>query len=152
MAVPDFQSWFMPLLKRLADGKDHGMSELYQVLADDMELSEGDRGQLLTSGKQLVYENRIGWARTYMKKAGLIDSPSRGVIRITDRGHSVLAKPPDKLNVKFLRQFPEFVEFHTYKQPESATANPPLVEVAQESPQDTLERVHGELEQQLAQE
>lgn len=149
MAVPDFQSWFLPLLKRLADGEDHGMSELYQVLADDMRLSSDDRAQLLKSGAQLVFENRIGWARTYLKKAGLIEAPSRGVVRITERGKSVLAKLPEKLNVKFLRQFPEFVEFHTYK-PDAASPNTPPVEVAQESPLDTLERVHGELEQQLA--
>jgi restriction system protein len=149
MAVPDFQSWFLPLLKRLADGKDHGMSELYQVLADDMGLSGDDRAQLLKSGAQLVFENRIGWARTYLKKAGLIEAPSRGVVRITERGKSILAKPPEKLNVKFLRQFPEFVEFHTYK-PDASSPNTLPVEVAQESPLDTLERVHGELEQQLA--
>lgn len=149
MAVPDFQSWFLPLLKRLADGKDHGMSELYQVLADDMGLSGDDRAQLLKSGAQLVFENRIGWARTYLKKAGLIEAPSRGVVRITERGKTILAKPPEKLNVKFLRQFPEFVEFHTYK-PDASSPNTPPVEVAQESPLDTLERVHGELEQQLA--
>ena len=79
MAVPDYQSWFLPLLKRLADGKDHGMSELYQMLADDMRLSGDDRAQLLKSGAQLVFENRIGWARTYLKKAGLIEAPSRGL-------------------------------------------------------------------------
>ena len=103
MAVPDFQSWFLPLLRRLSDGKDHGMSELYQALADDTALSAEDRAQLLKSGAQLVFENRIGWARTYLKKAGLIEAPSRGVVRITERGKSILVKPPEKLNVKFLR-------------------------------------------------
>lgn len=151
MAVPDFQSWLLPLLKRLSDGNDHGMSQLYQELADDMLLSAEDRAQLLKSGAQPVFENRIGWARTYLKKAGLIDAPSRGVVRITERGKSILAKPPEKLNVKFLRQFPEFVEFHTYK-PDATSVSTPAVEVAQESPLDTLERVHGELEQQLADE
>lgn len=149
MAVPDFQSWFLPLLKRLADGKDHGMSELYQVLAEDMALSAEDRAQLLKSGAQLVYENRIAWARTYLKKAGLVEAPSRGIVRITERGKSMLAKPPEKLNVKFLRQFPEFVEFHTYK-PDTTSPSTPAVEASQESPLDALERVHSELEQQLA--
>ena len=109
MAVPDFQSWFLPLLKRIGDGKEHGMAELYEALADDMKLSAEDRAQLLKSGKQLVFENRIGWGRTYLKKAGLVESPSRGVVRITDRGKGVLSNPPEKLNVKFLRRFPEFV-------------------------------------------
>jgi Restriction endonuclease len=149
MAVPDFQSWFIPLLRRIGDGGEHVMSELYQSLADDLNLSGDDRAQLLKSGTQLVFENRIGWARTYLKKAGLIEAPSRGVVRITERGKSVLAKPPERLDVKFLRQFPEFVEFHTFK-PANTAPDTPVVEVNQESPLDTLERVHGELEQQLA--
>jgi len=151
MAVPDFQTWFMPLLKSLSDGKDHKMSDLYQSLADDMGLTSDDRAQLLKSGAQPVFENRIGWARTYLKKASLIEAPSRGVVRITERGRSVLGKPPEKLNVKFLRQFPEFVEFHTFRPEQTGPIATP-VEVAQESPLDTLERVHGELEQQLADE
>ena len=78
MAVPDFQSWFMPLLKRLGDGREHTMSDLYEQLADDKGLSAADRAELLKSGTQFVYQNRIGWARTYLKKAGLVDSPGRG--------------------------------------------------------------------------
>ncbi len=127
------------------------MTDIYQVLADDMRLSVEDRAQLLKSGTQRVYENRIGWARTYLKKAGLIEAPSRGFVRITERGKDILAKPPEKLNVKFLRQFPEFVEFHTYK-PEASTPNSSVIEATEteESPLDTLERVHSELEKQLA--
>lgn len=152
MAVPDFQTWFMPLLKRISDGKEHVMSTLYEELANDMNLTEDDRGQLLKSGAQTVYENRIGWARTYLKKAGLLEAPSRGVIRITDRGLSVVKKPPAKLNIPYLRQFPEFLAFHTYKT-EVSTPSTNVAEVTNdsiESPQDTLERVYGALEQQLA--
>ena len=151
MAVPDYQSWFLPLLKRLGDGSDHSMSELYQALADDMGLSAEDRAQLLKSGSQLIYVNRIGWARTFLKKAGLIEAPSRGFVRITERGIAVLAKPPTRLDVRFLRQFPEFVEFQTNK----SNASPPngaVIEAAEETPFDTLDRVHSELERQLADE
>ena len=152
MAVPDFQTWFMPLLKRISDGQEHIMSAVYEELANDLKLTEEDRSQLLKSGSQTVYENRIGWARTYLKKAGFLEAPSRGVIRITDRGLSVLKSPPEKLNVSYLRQFPEFLAFHTYK-PEAVEPNANVAQVArepEESPQDTLERVYGELEQQLA--
>lgn len=64
MSVPGFQSWFLPLLKRLANGQPQDIAELYRVLADDLGLSADDRMELLKSGKQFVYENRIGWART----------------------------------------------------------------------------------------
>jgi restriction system protein len=138
----------MPLLKRLADGDEHEISVLYGELADDMRLSDADREVLLQSGKQEVYVNRIGWSRTYLKKAGLVESPSRGVLKITDRGRKVLASPPQTLNVKFLRQFPEFVEFHTYK----GTGQVDEQETAdtEETPVETLERVQRELDSSLS--
>lgn len=149
MAVPDFQSWFLPLLQRIADGQDHAMSDLYEQLADDKGLSPEDRAELLKSGGQFVYYNRIGWARTYLKKAGLVESPGRGLVRITDRGRQVLAEKPAKLNVKYLRKYPEFVEFHTYK-PELAGPSSENSSESEETPQDALERAHDELRRQLA--
>jgi restriction system protein len=92
--VPDFQTWFLPLLKRVSDDQAHKMADLYEQLADDLGLTAEDRGQMLESGKQAVYENRIGWARTYLKKAGLLDAPARGTIVITERGREVAAAPP----------------------------------------------------------
>lgn len=147
MAVPGFQTWFLPLLASVRDGQVHKISELYVRLADEMRLSDEDRGELLASGGQAIYVNRIGWARTYLKKAGLLESPSKGLLKITDRGLSVLSKKPPALTIKFLKQFPEFVEFHTYKgdgRPVGA------IEPIEETPRDTLERVHRGLNEQLA--
>jgi restriction system protein len=153
MAVPDFQSWFLPLLQRLADGNDHAMNDLYEQLADDKGLSPEDRAELLKSGGQFVYQNRIGWARTYLKKAGLVESPGRGLVRITPRGREVLAERLPKLSVSYLRRYPEFVEFHTYR-PEPSTENAVggdgAAPAAEETPQDALERAHDELRRQLA--
>jgi restriction system protein len=149
MAVPGFQTWFLPLLSSVRDGKVHKISELYVRLADEMSLSDEDRGQLLASGGQAVYVNRIGWARTYLKKAGLLDSPGKGLITITERGLSVLSKKPTLLTVRFLKQFPEFVEFHTYRG-DGGDQGGADVPVAEETPRDTLERVHRELNEQLA--
>ena len=149
MAVPGFQTWFLPLLERLGDGNEHSISDLYEQLANDLGLSVEDRSELLRSGKQLVFENRIGWARTYLKNAGLLDSPRRGIVKISQRGRDVLASKPAALNIKFLSQYPEFVEFHTYKGPqEQRTVRE--VEEAEETPLDTLERVHKDLQSQLA--
>jgi len=140
----------MPLLKRLGDRNEHAISEMYGQLADDMGLSADDRATLLASGRQYVFMNRIGWARTYLKKAGLVVSPSRGVLRITPRGLEVLAHPPEKLNVRFLKQYPEFVEFHTYKGPERAAEPGGAADPAEETPLETLERVQRELEASVA--
>lgn len=147
MSIPGFQVCFLPLLRRLADGAEHKISDLYGLLADDLSLPAPDREVLLPSGKQFIYVNRIGWARTYLKKAGLIGSPTRGVLTITERGRQVLASPPVVLNVKYLRQFPEFMEFHVNKDPE-----PPGTQggESEETPTETPERVQGELERALS--
>lgn len=111
MTVPDFQSFFLPFLKLLSDGKEHSIRDMYDILADQLELSESDRQQVLPSGQMKTYVNRIGWTRTHLKKAGLIDSSKRGHFAITDRGREVLAQCPEKITVKSLQVFPEFQEF-----------------------------------------
>jgi restriction system protein len=115
MAIPDYQSLMLPLLKVAADGKVHTKRDALNELAERFKLTEEERKELLPSGNQAVFDNRIGWARTYLKKSGLIEYPQRGHFQITDRGKSVLEKNPPVINVAFLRQFPEFIEFHSQK-------------------------------------
>jgi len=115
MAVPDYQSIMLPLLQLAGDGKDHTLREAIDGLAKQFGLTEEERRELLPSGQQAVFDNRVGWARTYMKKAGLLESPRRGYLKITTRGQEVLSSNPLKIDVGFLRQFPEFVEFQTVK-------------------------------------
>ena len=111
MAIPDYQTVMLPLLRFLKDGKEHNIGEVVDSLAEEFNLSVDERQQLLGSGQQTVIRNRAGWARTYLKKAGLIASTRRGVFRITERGQSVLASKPKRIDVKYLEQFPEFVAF-----------------------------------------
>jgi len=146
MSVPSFQQWFSPLLFRLADGETHNMTDLFQQLADDLGLSAEDRAEVLSSGKQTKYQNRIGWARTYLKKAGLVDDPSRGTVRITERGRQVLSDKPAIVNVAYLRRYPEFLKFHTA----TSSSDTPSPIAESETPEDTLERVSEELRQALA--
>jgi restriction system protein len=87
------------------------MDEIIELLAKVFNLSELDRNQVLPSGKQRTFYNRVGWARTYLKKAGLVETPGVGKVKITSRGLDVLKKAPTKIDRKFLMQFPEFVEF-----------------------------------------
>jgi restriction system protein len=93
MAIPDYQSTILPLLKYTADGKDHPIREVIETLADQFNLTEQERRELLPSGQQAIFDNRVAWARTYMKKAGLPEAPRRGHIRITKRGMDVIAFP-----------------------------------------------------------
>ncbi len=87
------------------------MDDVIELLAKVFKLSEQDRVELLPSGKQRTFYNRVGWARTYLKKAGLVETPGVGKVRITERGIDVLKKNPTKIDRKFLMQFPEFIEF-----------------------------------------
>ena len=97
MAIPDYQSFMLPFLRAISDGKEHTLRELYERLADELTLSDQEREQMLPSGRQRVFHNRIGWARTYLKKAGLLVAVKRGVFRITDKGQELLATSPKEI-------------------------------------------------------
>jgi restriction system protein len=111
MPIPDYQTIMLPLLKFAADGEEHSLRETIEALADQFELTDEERRELLPSGQQATFDNRVGWARTYMKKAGLLKSTRRGYYRITDRGMDIIGQNPPEINRAFLMQFPEFVEF-----------------------------------------
>jgi restriction system protein len=113
MAIPDYQSIMLPLLKLAGDRKEHSLREAIEALADEFKLTDEERKELLPSGRQATFDNRVGWARTYMKKAGLLESMKRGYFEITERGLDVLRQNPREIDNAFLRQFPEFIEFQT---------------------------------------
>src|SRR5918995_516496 len=109
----------LPLLRLAADGQEHSLREAIERLADEFGLNEEERKELLPSGSQATFDNRVGWARTYLKKAGLVDSPRRGHFRITARGLEALQENPKTINVKFLERYPEFQEFRTRSTPKA---------------------------------
>ena len=111
MAIPDFQSIMLPLLKFAEDEEVHYIHDAVNQLAVDFSLTDEETSFLLPSGGQPVFYNRVGWARTYLKKAGLLHDPKRGYFQITKRGLDVLSQEPNRIDMKFLRQFPEYIEF-----------------------------------------
>lgn len=113
MAIPDYQTLMLPLLKIADDGKEHLLKESINILSEQFNLSDDDIAALLPSGTQTIIYNRIGWARTYMKKAGLLTAPKRGHFQITEKGKELLKKNPSKIDVKLLDQYDEFVSFKT---------------------------------------
>ena len=117
MPIPDYQTLMLPLLKIAGDGKVHTKRDAVNELAVQFGVSEAERKELLPSGKQEVFDNRVGWARTYLKKALLIDYVQRGQFRITERGMKVLAENPERIDVAYLCRFPEFVEFKRPSRP-----------------------------------
>ena len=145
MAIPDYQTVMLPLLQFLSDGKEHSIGELVDRLAEQFHLLPEEREKLLGSGQQTVIRNRAGWARTYLKKAGLIEATRRGYFRITERGHSVLEQDLVRIDVKYLEQFPEFVAFRDLRReqvderPESLSAN------AEATPEEALDAAYQRL-------
>ncbi len=152
MPIPDYQTLMLPLLKLAGDGNVHAKRDAVNELAAQFGVSEDERRELLPSGNQEVFDNRVGWARTYLKKAILINYVQRGHFQITERGQSVLAKNPPRIDVAYLRQFPEFLEFH---KPSPSTAVQDQVqelETAKETPEELVASGYLKLRQQVEQE
>ncbi|GAB4546552.1 MAG: restriction endonuclease [Anaerolineales bacterium] len=120
MPIPDFQSIMLPLLKFVSDGREYALGDTAAALAKQFQLSEDETHELLPTGRQTRFYGRVSWARTYLQKAGLLNSAARGVFCISPRGLDVLRSKPEKINVKFLEQYPEFMEFHTSRHPRGA--------------------------------
>jgi restriction system protein len=111
MAVPGFQQLTLPVLREFADGQERTSREVRDAVAQKLGLTAAELAEILPSGRQARYANRAAWAHNYLKQAGLLESPRRGVYRITDRGREVLRAPPPQIDVPYLMQFPEMVEF-----------------------------------------
>jgi restriction system protein len=153
MPVPDFQSMMLPLLRFAGDGQEHKLRDGIEFIADHFKLSPEDREELLPTGNQTRLDNRVGWARTHLKKAGLLDLVRRGVFLITPRGREVLQQNPPALNLKFLDQFPEHRDwFHQERaEKENPDRTPPLpLPVA--TPEEQMATIAGGLKQNLASE
>ncbi|KUK57126.1 MAG: Mrr restriction system protein [Synergistales bacterium 53_16] len=138
MTIPDYQTLMLHLLELLSDGKERSIRECTDTLANQFGLTQEARVQLLPSGQQPVFNNRVGWARTYLKKAGLLESPTRGVVRITQRGKEVLKEAPPKIDNAFLMQFQEFRDFRD-RSPEGKTRT--LEGNQEEVKEDPVERI-----------
>lgn len=119
LAIPDYQSLMLPVLRLAADRKDHRFSQAVDQLADEFKLTAEERNELLPSGSQALFNNRVGWARSYLKHAGLLTSQKRGFFKITSKGLKLLATDPDKIDISILSQYPEFVEFKNRKKGKS---------------------------------
>ena len=149
--IPDYQSIMLPLLEFIADGKEYKMRNVTDELAIKFGVTEEEQKELLPSGAAPVFYNRTAWAKTYLKKAGLIDSPKQGIVIISKRGLEVLKKKPSSINVKFLKQFSEFVEFQTVKR-EDESETETSEEQSMQTPEELLETAYQKIRKSLASE
>ncbi len=111
MTIPDYQELMLPLLELVAKRPNLSNQDMVEELCNRFKLTDEEIRRLLPSGTQRVILNRIGWAKTYLKHAGLVSSPRRGTIILTEQGHETLASQPTRIDRKFLHQFDSFREF-----------------------------------------
>lgn len=156
MAVPDYQSLMLPLLRFAAQKETEiSTSEAVEALAKELGLTEDDLKEMLPSGIQATFVNRVGWASTYMKKAGLLEATRRGFYKITDRGKDLLKKQPKTINVKLLKQYPEFLEFQKRKgtgSGEKAPGSKGPSDISTATPSEALEAAYENLRDELSDE
>jgi restriction system protein len=142
----------LPVLKLAADGAEHKFSHAVELLAEEFSLSTKERNELLPSGSQAVFNNRVGWARSYLKQAGLLSSPKRGFFTITPKGAALLAKNPERVDISILEQYPEFLEFRNRKKDKGENEKPEetsAVSASSQTPEDALASAYSTLRKDL---
>ena len=148
MGIPDYQSLMLPLLKLTSDQQEHSIRQAVDALANRFGLTDADRRELLSSGRQRTFDNRVGWARTYLGKAELLESPRRGIFRITSSGMQVISAPPPSIDIAYLAQFPGFVEFRSLRRTSNTTTEGPDG-TSSETPEESLEIAYQRVREDL---
>jgi restriction system protein len=126
MSIPDFQTLMRPILAYMNDGTTHRSRDIKTAMADQFELSDTERAEVLPSGRQRTIDNRVGWALTYLSQAGLISRPSRGNVLITDEGRISLTANPSRIDMKTLEAYPAYLEFRDRTRKKTPTASIPV--------------------------
>ena len=151
--IPDYQSLMLPLLRHVSDRQEHKYRDLIEKLASEFQLTDEERKELLASGTQAIFDNRVGWAKTYLKKAGLLDSPKRATFVITDVGLATLAKKPDRIDAKYLKQFPSFIEFQNISRSDTDIEEDiSIQEPNEQTPEENLDKAYQRIRKSLASE
>lgn len=151
MAIPDYQTIMLPLLQLAGDGQEHRFRDAIEQLASQFELTDSERSELLPSGTAPLFDNRVGWARTYLKQAGLLQSPKRGIFRITSDGMALLVEKPSRINVDLLDRYAAFQEFRTRKRDRNEVEAHEIVAapIEDQTPEDTLATAYQRLRKNL---
>lgn len=155
MAVPDFQSFFKPLLDIASDGQEHSLKETREKIAIAFSMSAEDLAELLPSGSQSKFDNRVAWAKSYFVQAKVLESLRRAHFKITERGKILHSQGHERIDVKILSQFPEFVEFHTPSKQNKISVTPPSSspspqENTSETPEEVLQKAYQNIRSDLA--
>ena len=153
MAVPDFQSLMLPLLRLAGDGMDHAFKDAVEAIAIEFSLTPEERNELLpSSSRTTLFYNRLAWAKTHMTMAGLLQAPRRGVFCITQRGRELLVSQLARIDMKTLQQFPEYERARRGDVQAFVEPAMPAVAFNELTPEESIERAHLSLRKDLARE
>jgi len=151
--IPKYEEIMLPFLKYLADGKEHALSEMHDALMVQFKVTTEEARELLPSGQQPIFRNRIGWARTYLKKAGLIVSPKRASFKISEKGLSLLNENPDKITSALLTRYEKFADFLSSNKNKADNINSSKTapdDSTEQTPEESLENAYQTLHSQLS--
>jgi restriction system protein len=152
MTIPDYQTLMLPLLKLNGDEKEHSLKSATEKLAQEFGLSEDELAEMIPSARKTRFYDRVGWAGTYLRKAGLLESPKRGWFQVTKRGLDVLKKSPEKINVNFLEQFDEFLQFRERREKTVESHEASENGGEPQTPEEAIELAYLRIRQSLADE
>lgn len=151
MALPKYNEMYNIFLEEISDGKPHAMKEIQQRIAQKLALTEEELAQRISSG-QSAYKNHIGWTKTYLKKAGLLDSPARAQYVITAAGKALLKEKVAITNELLTEKYSAFAEFIRPQKAAAESQEEEKAEEETETPQETLERMYQAINEELAEE
>ena len=150
MGIPDYESLMLPLLKLTSDQQEHFLRGAIDVLAEQFHLTDTERAQLLPSGRQRTFNNRVSWAKTYLEKAVLLESVRHGAFSISSRGMQVIGDPPPKIDGRFLQRFPEYLEFKNLRSKSRPPGPDPIPDPpGGETPDESLDAAYQRVREDL---
>ncbi len=153
MGTPSFQTVMLPILQSVNDQQEHTTRDVIDTVAGEFGLSDEERAELLPSGQQRTFDNRVNWAISYLKQAGILERTRRSVFRITERGLQALSQNPARIDVAFLSQYPEFREFRERsrrgRNGHQTVEEPDTQQTPEELLEDGYQRIRLELAQEL---
>lgn len=150
--IPGFQKMMLPLLRFSGDKQEHSTTDTLDVIAKEFGINEEQKNQLLPSGNQKVFYNRVFWAKAYLKMAGLIENTKRAHFKITERGLNTLKENPPEINLKYLKRFPDYVELSENWKKDSSKSESDEDESIPQTPEESLESSFQDIQKTLAQE
>lgn len=153
MSIPTYEDVMLPFLKYISDGQEYSFRDIVEFLANEFNLSDEEKRELLPSGTQRVFDNRVGWAKTHLKKSELLCYPKRGYSKITEKGINALNQNPERINNRYLMQFPEFVDFFKSSNDEKEKTKEINIQMdIDKTPEETIEYFITDIREQLASE